>query len=122
MRISDLSHLRLILLHSCLFLIPIAAWTQTPTPQSRIVERVNESALVTLRGNTHPLAQPQFDQGAAPPDLPMQRGDYGNHIGLRHCEFPTSLAHGPNQCDDSIDVAQRHRKSTARVDLAAARA
>jgi hypothetical protein len=73
MRISDLSHLRLILLHSCLFLIPIAAWTQTPTPQSRIVERVNESALVTLRGNTHPLAQPQFDQGAAPPDLPMAR-------------------------------------------------
>ena len=37
------------------------------------MERVNESALVTLRGNTHPLAQPQFDQGAAPPDLPMAR-------------------------------------------------
>jgi len=34
---------------------------------------VNENALVTLRGNTHPLAQPQFDQGAAPPDLPMAR-------------------------------------------------
>jgi hypothetical protein len=37
------------------------------------VERVNESVLVTLRGNTHPLAQSQFDQGAAPPDLPMAR-------------------------------------------------
>jgi hypothetical protein len=73
MRISDLSLPRLILLHLCLFLIPIAAWPQTPPPQSRIVDRVNEGALVTLRGNTHPLAQPQFDQGAAPPDLPMAR-------------------------------------------------
>src|ERR1700681_1128338 len=73
MRKSDLSLPRLILLHFCLFFIPIVASPQTPTPQSRIVERVNESALVTLRGNTHPLAQPQFDQGAAPVDLPMAR-------------------------------------------------
>jgi len=34
---------------------------------------VNESALTPLRGNTHPLAQAQYDQGAAPPDLPMAR-------------------------------------------------
>jgi hypothetical protein len=61
------------LLHFCLFFIPFAAWSQTPPPQSRVVERVNESALVTLRGNTHPLAQLQYDQGAAPPDLPMAR-------------------------------------------------
>jgi hypothetical protein len=73
MRISDLPLPRLILLHSCLFLIPIAAWPQAASPQSRIVDRVNEGALVALRGNTHPLAQPQFDQGAAPPDLPMAR-------------------------------------------------
>jgi hypothetical protein len=73
MRISDLSLSRFLLLHFCLFLIPIAAWPQTASPQSRIVERVDESALVALRGNTHPLAQSQFDQGAAPPDLPMAR-------------------------------------------------
>ena len=73
MRISNLSLPRLMLLHFCLFCIPIAAWPQTASPQSRIVERVNESALVTLRGNTHPLAQPQFDRGAAPSDLPMAR-------------------------------------------------
>jgi hypothetical protein len=73
MRISDLSLPRLFLLLCCLFLIPLAAWPQAASPQSRIVERVNDSALVTLRGNTHPLAQPQFDQGAAPPDLPMAR-------------------------------------------------
>jgi hypothetical protein len=29
--------------------------------------------LVTLEGNTHPLARPEFDQGAAPDSLPMQR-------------------------------------------------
>ena len=73
MRRSNLSQPRLILLHLCLFLMPIAAWAQTPTPDSRIVGEVNESVLVTLRGNTHPLAQPQFDQGAAPPDLSMSR-------------------------------------------------
>ena len=73
MRMQSLSLPRLVLLHFCLFLVPFAAWPQTPPPQSRIVERVNDGALVTLRGNTHPLAQPQFDQGAAPPDLPMAR-------------------------------------------------
>jgi hypothetical protein len=62
----------------CLFLSEIPVWAQqyqsnTASPQSRIVERVNESALVTLRGNTHPLAQSRFDQGIAPPDLPMAR-------------------------------------------------
>ncbi|HWF13017.1 MAG TPA: protease pro-enzyme activation domain-containing protein, partial [Candidatus Acidoferrales bacterium] len=34
---------------------------------------MNENALATLRGNTHPLAQAQYDQGIAPPDLPMAR-------------------------------------------------
>jgi len=34
---------------------------------------VNDAALTTLKGNTHPLAQAQFDRGAAPPDLPMAR-------------------------------------------------
>jgi hypothetical protein len=29
--------------------------------------------LVTLRGNIHPLARPEFDQGVAPDDLPMER-------------------------------------------------
>jgi hypothetical protein len=29
--------------------------------------------LITLRGNTHPLARPEFDQGAAPDSLPAER-------------------------------------------------
>src|ERR1035437_5102762 len=64
---------RLTLVLFCWFLFPVFPWSQIPTPQSRIVQGVNESALVTLHGNTHPLAQPQFDRGAAPPDLPMAR-------------------------------------------------
>jgi hypothetical protein len=73
MRRSDLTLPRLILFLFCLTFMPIAVRSQTAPIQSRIVERVNEGALVTLRGNTHPLAQPGFDQGVAPPDLPMAR-------------------------------------------------
>jgi subtilase family serine protease len=34
---------------------------------------VDEAQLTVLKGNTHPLARPQFDLGTAPADLPMQR-------------------------------------------------
>jgi subtilase family serine protease len=34
---------------------------------------VDLQTLVTLQGNTHPLARPEFDQGAAPDSLPMER-------------------------------------------------
>jgi hypothetical protein len=46
---------------------------QQMAPQPLITQPVIESQVTTLTGNTHPLAQPQFDVGAAPPDLPMQR-------------------------------------------------
>jgi len=39
----------------------------------RILQPVDETQLTALKGNTHRLAQPQFDRGIAPPDLPMQR-------------------------------------------------
>lgn len=38
----------------------------------RIVAPVDESNLVQLRGNTHPLALAKFDQGAVPDSLPME--------------------------------------------------
>jgi len=40
---------------------------------SRVVERVDDTRLVTLTGNTHFLARPQFDQGLADPQLRMER-------------------------------------------------
>jgi len=52
---------------------PLLAAAQGNTARPRITDRVDNSRLTTLRGNTHPLARPQFDQGAAPPDLPMNR-------------------------------------------------
>lgn len=38
-----------------------------------ITQPLVESQLTTLKGNTHPLALPQFDIGAAPPDMPLER-------------------------------------------------
>ena len=38
-----------------------------------ITQTIDETRVVTLRGNTHPLAQPQFDIGTAPPDMPLNR-------------------------------------------------
>ncbi|HEY1945679.1 MAG TPA: S53 family peptidase [Bryobacteraceae bacterium] len=38
-----------------------------------ILTAVSEQQLGVLKGNTHPLARAEFDQGLAPSDLPMQR-------------------------------------------------
>jgi len=46
---------------------------QTTSPPARLTQEIDEASLVTLRGNTHPMARPEFDQGAAPGDLPMER-------------------------------------------------
>lgn len=66
------------LLAIALLSLPPRSWGQagvTPgvTAEARITAAVDESRLATLRGNTHPLARPEFDQGAAPGSLPMQR-------------------------------------------------
>src|ERR1700761_171028 len=46
---------------------------QTIRPQVRITHPIDEGQLKMLAGSTHPLARPEFDQGAAPADLPMER-------------------------------------------------
>ena len=46
---------------------------QTAAVPARVTQPVNVENVVTLKGNTHPLARPEFDQGAAPDSLPMQR-------------------------------------------------
>lgn len=55
-----------------LLALPIEA-AQTSLIAPRIKTPVDENALTTLRGNTHPLARSEFDQGAAPSDLAMNR-------------------------------------------------
>jgi hypothetical protein len=42
-------------------------------PRPLITQPVNEAQLSVLKGNTHPLARPEFDLGTAPATLPMQR-------------------------------------------------
>src|SRR5581483_9214242 len=51
----------------------VAARGQVVRPQARISQEINDAQLMVLRGNTHPLARAEFDQGAAPSDLPMER-------------------------------------------------
>ena len=47
--------------------------TSLVVPHPLITQPVDDSQLTVLKGNTHPLARPQFDLGAAPAALPMQR-------------------------------------------------
>ena len=46
---------------------------QTAAVPARVTQPVDLENVVTLQGNTHPLARPEFDQGAAPDSLPLQR-------------------------------------------------
>ena len=53
--------------------LPVASFAQSNAAPARITAQINESALTTLRGNTHPLARPQYDQGAVADSQPMHR-------------------------------------------------
>lgn len=68
-------HAAAIFLLICLtFLICMrAAFGQgSPTSALRITHPIDETRLVTLRGNTHPLASPKFDRGLVADSFPMQ--------------------------------------------------
>ncbi len=67
------SQVALYVLFACVALLPAGAFAQTALVQSRITQEINESQRTVLAGNTHPLARPQFDRGAAPSDLAMDR-------------------------------------------------
>jgi len=59
---------------AALLLPMITSAQQNTTPAApRITAAIDENRLTTLRGNTHPLARAEFDRGAAPASLPMQR-------------------------------------------------
>src|SRR6266702_4113023 len=40
---------------------------------ARITQAIDETQLVRLKGNVHPLARPEFDQGAVADSTPMNR-------------------------------------------------
>ena len=53
--------------------MPLLAQEVVRPAPPRITQDIDETKLVPLRGNTHPLARAEYDQGAARPDLPMER-------------------------------------------------
>jgi hypothetical protein len=69
---------RVLLVPACLAFFALSAGAQQiPSPQGpvppRITQPLDEANLVTLRGNTHPLARPESDLGPAPANLPLNR-------------------------------------------------
>ena len=58
----------------CLFFAQLGlAQSQAPAVAPRITEAVDNAKLVTLAGNTHALAKPQYDRGPAPDSMPLRR-------------------------------------------------
>ena len=49
------------------------AFAQQKYIPQRVNEPVDDSRRVVLKGNVHPMARSQYDVGAAPSDLPMER-------------------------------------------------
>jgi hypothetical protein len=69
---------RVLLVSACLALFTLSAGArQDQSPQSavqpRITQPVDEANRIALKGNTHPLARPEFDRGPAPANLPLNR-------------------------------------------------
>jgi subtilase family serine protease len=56
---------------ACMSLCRAVASAQAVAPSVRIVRPIEENARVTLRGNTHPLANARNNRGRVSPDLPM---------------------------------------------------
>ena len=52
---------------------PASSQSRLPAPRTRVLEGVDEAHLTTLSGNTHPLARPEFDQGALADATPLHR-------------------------------------------------
>src|SRR5580698_823317 len=53
---------------------PSPLFIQSPfaQPRDRITSYIDDDRRVTLRGNVHPLALAQYDEGAVAPDYPME--------------------------------------------------
>ena len=72
MRFNTLSRRKSVLVVAVCLLGAARGTAQTHGVQ-RITQKIDEKNLVALKGNTHPLARAEFDQGLAPDSLPMNR-------------------------------------------------
>lgn len=73
MRTQPFFPAKLLALSTFCLLASTASFAQVPSARVRITQPVDDTKLTVLHGNTHPLARAQFDRGAAPFNLPMQR-------------------------------------------------
>jgi hypothetical protein len=73
MKLSWLKCSRIVLMSAFVFSAALAAGGQAISVVRRVTQAVDEQNRVILRGNTHPLARPEFDRGAAPDNQPMRR-------------------------------------------------
>src|ERR1700693_2976794 len=53
--------------------LPHQTSAQTNETPPRVTESIDENKLTLLQGNVHPLARTEFDRGAAPRSLPLER-------------------------------------------------
>ncbi len=60
-----------ILAFICVIFSAASAKSQAVAPSVQVVNSIDESRLVTLKGNTHPFANAKNDRGRVSPDLPM---------------------------------------------------
>jgi hypothetical protein len=72
-RPSAVVHRKILLVSVSFALFPLVVPAQQTNVPARITEAVDETKLTRLKGNTHPLARPEFDRGPAPPALPLDR-------------------------------------------------
>jgi hypothetical protein len=74
MRSNFLTPFKATLVFACLIFcsLNVAAQTAAVRP-ARVTQPVDDSNLVMLHGNTHPLARAKYDQGPASDSLPMNR-------------------------------------------------
>ena len=63
---------KITLLFAFISFAALSAPAQTNQPRSLVTRPVNESQMVVLHGNTHPMATAEFDRGLAPDSLPME--------------------------------------------------
>ena len=73
MKVSRFSIISIALLAVSLVICVCSSRAQTGAVHARVTQAVDLQNLVTLRGNVHPLARPEYDQGVAPDDLSMER-------------------------------------------------
>jgi Pro-kumamolisin, activation domain/Bacterial Ig-like domain (group 3) len=52
---------------------PASPQPRPPAPRSRVLQAVDDAQVITLSGNTHPFARPEFDQGALADATPLRR-------------------------------------------------